>query len=96
MAEKSISSSAYDVSMMTLMFGYWSTICSQASIPDVPGSRMSITTTSGSSSGYLFQRITRRTCLPHDFELWVSLQQRLQPQADNLMIVHQYDPLFCH
>ena len=47
MAAKSISSSAYEVSMITLDSGKRRTISSQASIPDVPGRRISMTTTSG-------------------------------------------------
>ena len=39
-AENSISSSAYEVSMITLMFGCLSTICSQASMPEVPDSSL--------------------------------------------------------
>ena len=74
---------------MTLELGNLSEISSQASIPEPPGSRISMTTTSGREGLYLLNRFASRAGFRDHFEIGMPVKQSLQSKADNLMIIHQ-------
>ncbi len=92
MYENSISSSAYEVNMMTFVSGKRRVISSQASIPEEPGRRMSITTT----SGCVLLTISMASRAVEACSSDLPFQQGFQSQPDDFMIIYQKNALLAH
>ena len=91
-AEKSASSSSYDVRMSALIAGSWERISRHTSMPEPSGSRPSRIATSGRSAGIRRRRLGRQAGLTDDLDVALGLEQLSDPAADDLVVVEEVDP----
>ena len=91
-AEKSASSSSYDVRISAAMDGSWERISRHTSMPEPSGSRPSRMATSGRRAGIRRAASWASAGLTDDLDVALALQQLFEATPDDLVVVEEEDP----